>query len=104
MEGYDLVMINSFYAQPQFNEKFGTLQENGKYGLTAAWQTGLSNAVQVGSILGLMMNGYLTDKFGYRRTMLGALFFMVRHNLATELDERLTGLSIGLLHLHHLLR
>ena len=29
----------------------------GQRTLTAAWQTGLSNAVQVGSILGLMMNG-----------------------------------------------
>ena len=76
MEGYDLVMINSFYAQPQFNEKFGQLNADGTYGLTAAWQSGLSNAVQVGSIIGLMLNGYLTDKFGYRRTMLGALFFM----------------------------
>jgi len=78
MEGYDLVMINSFYAQPQFNNKFGTITDpvTGQRTLTAAWQTGLSNAVQVGSILGLMMNGYLTDRFGYRKTMLGALFFM----------------------------
>lgn len=135
MEGYDLVMINSFYAQPQFNKKvgkytgpesriavsndlcvlmtsfpsqYGTLNPaTGEYGLSAAWQSGLSNAVQVGSIIGvglaaprglgfdhvqneqslstshpsclptqLMANGWLTDKFGYRKTMMGALVLM----------------------------
>lgn len=95
MEGYDLVMINSFYAQPQFNEKFGQLNADGTYGLTAAWQTGLSNAVQVGSIIGLMMNGYLTDRFGYRRTMLGALAFMVCFIFITFFAKNITMLLIG---------
>lgn len=113
-------MINSFYAQDQFNEKVRASSEysedqqrsptdpaasfcqfgdynaaKGTYGLTAAWQSGLSNAVQVGSIIGLMCNGILTDKFGYRRTMLGALALMMCFIFITFFAVNLTMLLIG---------
>ncbi|KAL8278164.1 hypothetical protein RQP46_009488 [Phenoliferia psychrophenolica] len=41
---------------------------NGSYLITPEWQTGLSNGVQVGSILGLLINGWACDRYGYRLT------------------------------------
>lgn len=57
MEGFDVVLLGSLYAQPQFNERYGVQQADGSFTISAAWQAGLSNAVQCGSILGLMVNG-----------------------------------------------
>lgn len=76
MEGYDLVIINSFYGQEQFQRKYGTLTADGKYAITAPWQTGLSNSALVGQIIGLAINGYLSQRIGYRKTMMGAMVFM----------------------------
>ncbi|KAL1405339.1 hypothetical protein Q8F55_008970 [Vanrija albida] len=78
MEGFDLVLLGSLYAQPQFKEKFGTtVDQHGNPSLTAAWQTGLSNGAQVGSIIGLALNGILSDRFGYKKTMIGSLIIMI---------------------------
>ncbi|KAJ0272735.1 hypothetical protein COL922a_014619, partial [Colletotrichum nupharicola] len=73
MEGYDVVLMGSFYGYPAFNRKYGKLLSDGNYGLTAAWQAGLSNAMNCGHILGLFLNGIISEKFGYRRTMMGSL-------------------------------
>lgn len=73
MEGYDITLINSFYAQDSFTRKYGHLQSNGEYGLSASWQAGLGNGMSCGQILGLFINGIASDKWGYRRTMMVSL-------------------------------
>ncbi|RFU23806.1 hypothetical protein B7463_g12532, partial [Scytalidium lignicola] len=77
MEGYDLVLMGSFYAVPSFAKKYGhqVVKADGTitYQLTAPWQSGLSNGASVGSILGLFLNGIVSEHFGYRKTMIGAL-------------------------------
>ena len=40
MEGYDVVLMASFFAFPMFREKYGDLQPNGSYELSASWQAG----------------------------------------------------------------
>ena len=55
MEGFDLTMINSFYGLPAFQKRYGQPSPDGGYLITPAWQTGLSNGVQIGQILGLMV-------------------------------------------------
>jgi SP family general alpha glucoside:H+ symporter-like MFS transporter len=74
MEGYDLVLLGSFYAFPQFQKKYGALQPDGSYQLSASWQSALSNGAQIGEILGLFINGYVSEWLGYRKTMLISLF------------------------------
>lgn len=69
MEGFDLTMIGSFYGLPAFQKRFGEQIGPDKYVITPAWQTGISNAVQVGQILGLMVNGWACDRFGYKKTI-----------------------------------
>ncbi|KAG9258834.1 general substrate transporter [Emericellopsis atlantica] len=74
MEGYDIVLINSFFAQEAFRRKYGVyFAGTDSYQITAAWQTGLSNAVSVGTIVGAFANGYFTHRFGYRKVLLASL-------------------------------
>ncbi|KAK3626831.1 hypothetical protein LTR56_019559 [Elasticomyces elasticus] len=74
MEGYDTVLISAFYAVPTFQKKYGRLTKKpGKYEIPAPWQAGLSNGARVGEILGLLLNGYVCEKFGFKKTMIGML-------------------------------
>ncbi|KAK4898694.1 hypothetical protein LTR27_003866 [Elasticomyces elasticus] len=74
MEGYDTVLISAFYAVPTFQKKYGRLTKKpGKYEIPAPWQAGLSNGARVGEILGLLLNGYVCERFGFKRTMIGML-------------------------------
>lgn len=77
MEGYDTSLLGSFYAYPVFAKRFGVLAANGTYQVTSQWQSGLQNGTQVGQILGLMFAGVIADRFGYKKTMLGALVSMI---------------------------
>ncbi|KAI5269824.1 putative sphingosine-1-phosphate lyase [Aureobasidium subglaciale] len=73
MEGYDLVVIFSFFAFPAFSKKYGHLTEDGSYQVTAAWQTGLTNGTCIGEMIGLALTGIFADKYGQRWTIIGAL-------------------------------
>ncbi|KKO97505.1 sugar porter family MFS transporter [Trichoderma harzianum] len=104
MEGYDVVLMGSFYAIDPFNRKYGILQPDGTYQLTAEWQAGLSNAMNVGQIFGLFMTGILSERLGYRKTMMMALTAVVGFifvlffapNLPTLLvGEILMGIPLG---------
>ncbi|PHH60646.1 hypothetical protein CDD81_1397 [Ophiocordyceps australis] len=75
MEGYDMVILTNLYASPPFTRRFGVpvAGQPGRFELTAAWQTGLSNGSLCGQVLGLFLNGIIADRFGYRKTLIGAL-------------------------------
>ncbi|ORX38083.1 general substrate transporter [Kockovaella imperatae] len=76
MEGFDVVLLGNFYAYPEFQRTFGVLQPSGDYQIPAPWQAGLSNASACGSIIGLMLNGYLAERIGYRYTMIASLAWL----------------------------
>ncbi|PNY29695.1 General alpha-glucoside permease [Tolypocladium capitatum] len=104
MEGYDVVLMGSFYAFPEFNKRYGTLQPDGTYQLSAPWQAGLSNAMSVGQIFGLFVTGIASERIGYRKTMLVSLVLVIAFifvlffagNLATLLvGELLMGIPLG---------
>ncbi|KAG9563137.1 sugar porter family MFS transporter, partial [Aureobasidium melanogenum] len=50
MEVFDIVLINS-----------------------TTWQSGLSNGALVGEVLGLLFIGYIVERIGYKKTMIGSL-------------------------------
>ena len=77
MEGYDTALLGSFYGLPQFRERFGHELKNGDYQLTSSWQSGLQNGTQVGQIIGLLFAGILADRFGYKKTIIGALILTI---------------------------
>ncbi|KAM0749707.1 putative MFS alpha-glucoside transporter [Meredithblackwellia eburnea MCA 4105] len=77
MEGYDISLVSNFYAFPQFNKKYGVQLADGSYQVPAPWQAGLSNGANVGEIIGLFLNGIISERFGYRYTVLGCLICMM---------------------------
>ncbi|KAI1497748.1 general substrate transporter [Biscogniauxia marginata] len=78
MEGYDLALLGSLYASPAFNKKYGTQNETtGKWSVSAAWQSGLSNGARAGEILGLILAGWVSDRYGYKMTTVGSLILIV---------------------------
>lgn len=77
MEGYDTSLLGSFYAYPTFQERFGIPVKGGGYQVTSNWQTGLQNGTNVGQILGLLVAGLIADRWGYKKTMLGALVSLI---------------------------
>jgi SP family general alpha glucoside:H+ symporter-like MFS transporter len=76
MEGYDICLINNFYAFPQFNRKYGEQLSNGEWEVTAPWQAGLSNGANVGELIGLLINGWVSERFGYRWTVIVCLMLI----------------------------
>lgn len=105
MEGFDVSLVNNFYAFAQWNRKYGELTADGTYQVSAAWQSGLSNGANVGSIIGLILNGWLSERFGYRYTIMGCLvwlsacitlFFMAPNVQMLLAAEILCGLPWGI--------
>ncbi|KAK1511496.1 general alpha-glucoside permease [Colletotrichum abscissum] len=77
MEGYDVILINNFFAYPEFQKKYGSWYgEEIGYQVSGPWQTGLTMASTVGAIFGGLMNGYFASKYGYRWVMIGAMLFL----------------------------
>lgn len=73
MEGFDINLIANLLAVPAFKRRFGEQLPDGSFEVTAPWQAGLTNGAYVGEILGLMLNGIIAERYGFRKTMIGAL-------------------------------
>lgn len=76
MEGYDTTLIGNFFAFPTFRRAYGHYDGEHGYQISPAWQTGLPNGACVGEIIGLFLNGFLTDRYGYQKTVVGALIWL----------------------------
>lgn len=77
MEGYDTILITSLMAFPSFVEKYGVYYpELDQKVLPGSWQVALSNGATCGAVIGLIINGYATEKYGHRRVTMVALVFM----------------------------
>ena len=104
MEGFDIALINNLYGFQAFNQKFGVQQPDGTYQIPAAWQAGLSNGANVGEIIGLFINGIVSERIGYRYTVLGclvlitgftAIFFTAQNVQTLLVAEILCGIPWG---------
>ena len=95
MEGFDITLIASLFAYPAFQEKFGVLQPDGSYQLTAAWQSGITNGMLVGQVIGLFINGIVAERIGYRYTLIGALTLTSGFIFIIFFSETLVQLLIG---------
>ncbi|RHZ67164.1 putative MFS sugar transporter [Aspergillus thermomutatus] len=76
MEGFDTLLIFSFFTLPAFRRHYGVPTSDGSYQIPARWQFGLSTAAEAGEIVGLLLNGLLADRVGYRITITAALVFL----------------------------
>jgi SP family general alpha glucoside:H+ symporter-like MFS transporter len=98
MEGYDTSLMNKFFAFEPFRNRFGDqVDAEGNKLVSARWQTIILNGTQVstdaqpsgsprplqstdknkvGCIIGLIINGYITEWFGYKKTMVISMLVM----------------------------
>jgi SP family general alpha glucoside:H+ symporter-like MFS transporter len=76
MEGYDTTLINNFLAFPAFREAYGRYIPGAGYQISPSWQAALPNGAITGEILGLCLNGILTERFGYKKVVIGALLWL----------------------------
>ncbi|KAK8194253.1 hypothetical protein M8818_007441 [Zalaria obscura] len=104
MEGYDVCLLSNFYAFAQFNQKYGEQLADGSYQVPARWQAGLSNGANVGEIIGLFINGWVSERFGYRYTVMTcltliigftAIFFTAQSVIDLQVAEILCGIPWG---------
>lgn len=76
MEGYDTILIGSLYAYPTYAKQFGNLKD-GTYQIDAKWQSAMGSGPQAGAIIGAFANGYIIQRYGYRRSFLIGLILMI---------------------------
>ena len=100
--------LSNFYGFPQFNQKYGKLVPGSSpaaYEIPAPWQSGLSNGANVGEIIGLFINGFVSERFGYRYTVMTcltcivgftAIFFTAQNVVHLLVAEILCGIPWGI--------
>ena len=77
MEGFQVCLLPNFYAFPPFTRKYGEyVPSDDSYQVPAPWQAGLSNGANVGSIIGLLINGWVSERIGYRKTVMACLLMI----------------------------
>ena len=97
MEGYDIVLVTSLFAQPAFCEHFGTYSVDGGWQIAASWQSALGIAPTIGAIVGAYLNGWLTAKFGYRNVLLVSLAAMTAFIFLVFFAVNLAMILVGLI-------
>ncbi|SMR45196.1 unnamed protein product [Zymoseptoria tritici ST99CH_1A5] len=96
MEGYDIVLVSSLFAQPAFSQRYGIRVDDG-YQIPAPWQSGLGTAPTIGAIMGAFLNGWLTHKFGYRKVLIVSLAAIIAFIFPLFFAPSLAVLLIGLI-------
>ncbi|OHW93446.1 sugar porter family MFS transporter [Colletotrichum incanum] len=77
MEGYDTILIGSFFAHPEFAKKYGDGQDSeGRDQLSALWQAVLGNSSTVGCIIGVVANGFIVERYGQKFALISSLFVL----------------------------
>ncbi|KAI8669579.1 MFS domain-containing protein [Fusarium keratoplasticum] len=77
MEGYDVTLLSSFYAYPTFREKYGAwLDEDNGYQISANWQQRFNCLGAFANIIGALLNGWATAKWGHRKVLMASLFWL----------------------------
>ncbi|TPX06797.1 uncharacterized protein E0L32_002293 [Thyridium curvatum] len=76
MEGMDVGLINNFFAHPAYLRRFGWPDANGKQHISTQWQGAIGAGNNIGSIFGLLLNGYLQSRFGSKKVYVGTMVLM----------------------------
>lgn len=67
MEGMDVGLINNFFAHSAYLRRFGWPDAEGEYHISATWQGAIGAGNNIGSIFGLLINGYMQSRYGSRK-------------------------------------
>lgn len=86
------MVIASFYGHPAFLRRFGVQLPSGQWIIPAQWQSALGNGSSAGGILGLIFNGWASERFGPRRTYIWAMGGMIISIFGPVFSQNLTQL------------
>ncbi|KAK5056225.1 hypothetical protein LTR84_012778 [Exophiala bonariae] len=74
MEGYDVTLLGSFFGYPSFRNKYGEyLNEKSQYQISANWQQKFNCLGALANIIGALLNGWATSKWGHRKVLMVTL-------------------------------
>jgi SP family general alpha glucoside:H+ symporter-like MFS transporter len=74
MESFDMFLVGNFVALPAFRQAYGIQLSDTEYVIPTRWQTALTQAGQIGALLGIFIAGPITNRVGYRgATMIGLM-------------------------------
>ncbi|TLD17935.1 uncharacterized protein PgNI_02340 [Pyricularia grisea] len=74
MEGYDVTLIGNFFGYPEFRKKYGEyLNERSGYQISSQWQQAFNITSAFANIIGALLNGYFTSKYGHRMVLIFSL-------------------------------
>lgn len=80
MEGYDTQVLGNIIGLYEFRKRFGydtgVGDEDQRWQLSAAWQTAIGQAPNIGCIFGIFLSSWAQDRWGYKRTIQIGLVFL----------------------------
>ena len=76
MEGMDVGLVNNFFGQQAYIERFGHVNAEGKKFIPANWQAAINNGQQIGAVAGLLFNGWAQSKYGSREVYMLAMVLL----------------------------
>ena len=77
MEGYDVTLLGSFYGYPMFRRKYGVwLNDDSEYQISSTWQQRFNCLAAVANIVGALMNGWATARWGHRKVLIVSLAWL----------------------------
>ncbi len=82
-------------AYPAFLSKFGIPDSTGVKQIPSSWHNGISGATNVGEILGLQLAGPVSERYGYRYTIIAALVAITGFIFIPFYAESLTIFLVG---------
>lgn len=76
MEGMDVGLVNNFFGQQAYIERFGHVNAAGEKFIPANWQAAINNGQQIGAVAGLLFNGWAQSKYGSRKVYMLAMVLL----------------------------
>ncbi|DAA79096.1 TPA_exp: putative MFS alpha-glucoside transporter [Trichophyton benhamiae CBS 112371] len=98
MNGFDAQVIGNMFPVARFQRDFG-YQFEGKWNISAAWQSGLSMGSPIGQVVGALLVSYPMEWFGRKRTFLACVVmtagFIFIQFFARSLEVLIVGQLLG---------
>lgn len=76
MEGMDVGLVNNFFGQSAYKQRFGVRNANGVMEIPPNWQAAINNGQQIGAVAGLLFNGWAQARFGSRKIYMLAMVLL----------------------------
>lgn len=102
MEGFDIVLITGFLTNPVFRQKYQCPDQPldtpvGVCEIPASWQSALVVGPTVGQMLGVLLSGWMVERFGYKKTFMGSLIALSAFIFIVFFAKSLAMFLVGLL-------